>query len=418
MRASWIVSGRRRNDDRRSLMLPAPERSRRTLARGALLFRWVALAWMAILAASENDMFRNAPLAWASIGAAGAWTAWLTVGGRRWSWRVLGFDLALCCWLVVASGLVVPEESVTSRAFFATAYPASAALLWAVARGPIAGFAAGLALSGAILASRLVNGIDLDAFSRRDWQNLGGVWVLYLAAGVAVGIVSRLLVRTAEEAQQATDDLVRERERAARLAERESLARQIHDSVLQALALVHKRGKELAASPSPSPSELALLAEIAADQESALRQLILRDPEEAPAGQRSLREALEASARDIDGVPVSVSAIGPIWVSRGQADEIAAAVREALANVAEHAQASRAIVFAEEEDGVIVVSVRDDGIGFSYDEERLRAEGKAGVLKSMKGRIEEMGGRMLVRAAPGGGTEVEFRAPKLFSGEQ
>ena len=399
-------------------MLPAPERSRRTLARGALLFRWVALAWMAILAASENDTFRNAPLAWASIGAAGAWTAWLTVGGRRWSWRVLGFDLALCCWLVVASGLVVPEGSVTSRAFFATAYPASAALLWAVARGPLAGFAAGLALSGAILASRLVNGIELVALSRRDWQNLGGVWVLYLAAGVAVGIVSRLLVRTAEEAQSATDDLVRERERAARLAERESLARQIHDSVLQALALVHKRGKELAASASPSPNELALLAEIAADQESALRQLILRDPEEAPAGQRSLREALEASARGIDGVPVSVSAIGPIWVARGQADEIAAAVREALANVAEHAQASRAVVFAEEEDGVIVVSVRDDGIGFSYDEERLRAEGKAGVLKSMKGRIEEMGGRMLVRAAPGGGTEVEFRAPKLSLGER
>jgi signal transduction histidine kinase len=287
-----------------------------------------------------------------------------------------------------------------------------------VARGPLAGFAAGIALSGAILASRLVNGIELDALSRRDWQNLGGVWVLYLAAGVAVGIVSRLLVRTAEEAQSATDDLVRERERAARLAERESLARQIHDSVLQALALVHKRGKELAASASPSPNELALLAEIAADQESALRQLILRDPEDAPAGQRSLREALEASARDIDGVPVSVSAIGPIWVARGQADEIAAAVREALANVAEHAQASRAVVFAEEEDGVIVVSVRDDGIGFSYDEDRLRAEGKAGVLKSMKGRIEEMGGRMLVRAAPGGGTEVEFRAPKLSLGER
>lgn len=398
-------------------MLSAPERSRRTLARGALLFRWVALAWMAILATSETDTFRNAPLAWASIGAAGAWTAWLTVGGRRWSRRVLGFDLVLCCWLVVASGLVVPEGTVTSRAFFAAAYPASAALLWAVARGPLAGFAAGLALSGAILASRVVNGIELDGLSRRDWQNLGGVWVLYLAAGVAVGIVSRLLVRTAEEAQQATDDLVRERERAARLAERESLARQIHDSVLQALALVHKRGKELAASPSPSPSELALLAEIAADQESALRQLILRDPEEAPAGQRSLREALEASARGVDDVPVSVSAIGPIWLARGQADEFAAAVREALANVAEHAQASRAVVFAEEEEGVIVVSVRDDGIGFSYDEERLRAEGKAGVLKSMKGRIEEMGGRMLVRAAPGGGTEVEFRAPKLSSGE-
>ncbi|MFY9586848.1 MAG: ATP-binding protein, partial [Actinomycetota bacterium] len=95
------------------------------------------------------------------------------------------------------------------------------------------------------------------------------------------------------------------------------------------------------------------------------------------------------------------------------ADELAAAVREALANVAEHAHASRAVVFADEEDGAVVVSVRDDGIGFSYDEARLRAEGKAGVLKSMKGRVEEFGGRMLVRAAPGGGTEIEFRTPKI-----
>ena len=102
--------------------MPAEERSRRSLARGALLFRWVALGWMAVLAASQSDGLRNAPLAWASVGAAGAWTAWLTVSGRKWSWRVLGFDLVLCCWLVVASGFVVPEGAVGTRAFFATYY--------------------------------------------------------------------------------------------------------------------------------------------------------------------------------------------------------------------------------------------------------------------------------------------------------
>ena len=125
-----------------------------------------------------------------------------------------------------------------------------------------------------------------------------------------------------------------------------------------------------------------------------------------------MREALEAVSRNVDGVPVTVSAVGPIWLARGQADEVAAAVKEALANVAEHAHASRAVVFAEEENGQVVVSIRDDGVGFSYDEAALRSQGKAGVLKSMKGRIEEMGGTMEVRAAPGGGTEVTFRAPK------
>jgi signal transduction histidine kinase len=399
-------------------MLPAPERSRRTLARGALLFRWIAFIWMVVLTSYNTDRYRHDALAWASLGAAGAWTMWLAISGRRWSWRVLGFDLALCCWLIVVSGLVVPEGSIGARAFFATAYPASAALLWGVARGPVAGLGAGAALSVALLGSRFANGLALSDLSRNDWQSLGGSFVLYLAAGGAVGSVSRLLVRTAEEAQRATDELVRERERAARLAERESLARQIHDSVLQALALVHKRGAELGASPAPPPAEVARLAELAGEQEEALRSLILREPEDAPAGQRSLREAIEEAARNAEGVPVTVSAVGPIWVARRQADEIAAAVREALANVAEHARAARAVVFADEEDGEVIVSVRDDGVGFSYDEARLRADGKAGLLKSMKGRIEEMGGEMKVRSPAGGGTEIEFRAPKVLSDQR
>jgi signal transduction histidine kinase len=230
--------------------------------------------------------------------------------------------------------------------------------------------------------------------------------------------VSRLLQRTAEQARRATDDLVRERERGARLAERESLARQIHDSVLQALALVHKRGQELASSPSPSPADVASLADLAGKQEEALRGLILREPEEGPAGLRSLREALEKAALHSGGVPVSVSAVGPIWLARRQADEIAAAVKEALANVAEHAQARRATVFADEENGEIVVTVRDDGVGFSYDEARLKADGKAGVLKSMKGRIEDLGGTMSISSPAGGGTEVEFRTAKILDEER
>ena len=393
------------------MTITAPERSRRSLARGALLFRWIALGWMTILAASQSDPIRNAPLAWATIGAAGAWTAWLTIAGKSWPWRVLGFDLALCCWLVVVSGFVVPEHTIATRAFFATAYPASAALLWGVAHGAFAGLAAGIALSAALLGSRVANGIHLPDLTRRDWQSLGGSIVLYLVSGGATGIVSGLLVRTSEEAQKATDALIIEREQAARLRERESLARQIHDSVLQALALVHKRGTELAATNAPPPGEVAKLASLAGEQEAALRSLILREPADAPAGQRSLREALESVSRNVDGVPITVSAVGPIWLPRGQADELAAAVKEALANVAEHARASKATVFAEEEDGAVTISVRDDGVGFSYDEPALRAQGKAGVLKSMKGRIEEMGGSMQIRPAPGGGTEVTFRAP-------
>ena len=95
------------------------------------------------------------------------------------------------------------------------------------------------------------------------------------------------------------------------------------------------------------------------------------------------------------------------------ASEVAAAVRQALENVVQHAQATQVVIFAEPEDGWVTVSVRDNGVGFAYDEDRLEAEGRAGLLRSMKGRIEGLAGRMRVLSAPGLGTEVEFRVPVL-----
>ena len=389
-----------------------PERYRRTLARGILVFRWVWLAWMVALAVSASDEFTIPGLAWASIGAAAAWTAWLTATRHRWTTAALWFDLALCFWLVVASGIVVPDGSVIAgRPFFATGYPLSAPLFWGASRGVRAGLAAGAVLGVAHITTRPLNGVSLDDLSGTDFQNMTGAVLNYVVAGVAIGIVSRVLVRSAEAVAAASARSIQERERAARLAEREKLARQIHDSVLQTLSLVHKQGRELASKGPVAPEEVARLSELAAKQESDLRRLILRDPEDAPTGSASLREALEELAGGIEGVPVTVSSVGPMWMPRGRADELVAAVRQALENVVRHANASRAIVFADHEGQEITVSVRDDGAGFVYDEARLQRDGKAGMLKSMKGRIEELGGRMIVTSAPGNGTEIEFRVP-------
>ena len=389
-----------------------PERYRRTLARGILVFRWVWLAWMVALAVSASDEFTIPGLAWASIGAAAAWTAWLTATRHRWTTAALWFDLALCFWLVIASGIVVPDGSVIAgRPFFATGYPLSAPLFWGASRGVRAGLAAGAALGLAHIATRPLNGVSLDGLSGTNFQNMTGAVLNYIVAGVAIGIVSRVLVRSAEAVAAASTKLIEERERAARLAEREKLARQIHDSVLQTLSFVHKRGRELASKGAVPPEEVARLSDLAAKQETDLRRLILRDPEEAPTGSASLRESLEELAGGIEGVPVTVSSVGPMWMPRARADELVAAVRQALENVVRHADASRAIVFADREGQEITVSVRDDGAGFVYDEAQLQRDGKAGMLKSMKGRVEELGGRMIVTSSPGNGTEIEFRVP-------
>ena len=390
----------------------APERSRRTLTRGVLVFRWVSLGWMSIIALTDGGDFRRLALAWASIGIAGAWTLWLTVPARGWDRTTLWVDLGVCCYLIAVSALVVFEgEVVSGRAFFATGYPVSAALAWAVRYGPRGGLLAGGILSSVLILTRPLNGIALSELGGGAWRDLIGGVVNYLLAGGAVGIVSELLIRSGQALDAATTELVRERERAARLAERESLARQIHDSVLQALALIHKKGRELATRAEIPGQEVLRLSELAEREEQELRGLILREPAEAPAGRISLRSELEALARGFEEVDVSVSSVGPVWTGRSVGDELTAAVRQALANVEKHAEATKATVFVEEDLDRLTLSVRDDGRGFVYDEARLRAEGKGGLLKSMKGRVEDLGGTMTVTSAPGRGTEIEFVIP-------
>jgi signal transduction histidine kinase len=385
------------------------ERGRAILSLGILAFRWVTLAWLVVLALTAGPLRRPA-LAAAAVVVLAAWTAWLTLARPAPTWPLLVADLALAAALNVLAGLVMPERTVGERPFFAAGYPVAAAVSWGAARGVRAGVAAGLALGASLAAGQLANGIDLAAEDAATLLDLAGGTLNFVLAGGAVGLVARLLERSAVQLRQATEETIRARERAARLAERESLARQIHDSVLQALALVHKRGRELAAGGPVPPDQVAGLAEMAGGQERALRALVLRDPDDGPTGAASLRAGLEAAAGQGWGhLEVTVGATGPIWLPAHHVEELVAAVRQALDNVVEHAGASRVALFAEEDGGTVAVTVRDDGRGFIYDEAALAAAGKIGLAKSIKGRIEQLGGHVRVSSRPGAGTEVELR---------
>ena len=386
------------------MIVSEADRARGVLSNALVIFRWAALAWMAALAFAQRDGFRFPSLAWVGIGAAGSWTAWMTVSRRERTIGSLWFELGLAFALVVLSGVVVPRGTIGARTFYATAWPVSAVAAWGVARGTLAGMLSALAIGLGLLLSRSVNGSSLVV------QSLANGTMTYLLAGGAVGLVSRLLERSAAQFQVINEESMRAREREARAAERESMARAIHDSVLQSLAMVHKKGRELSALGSVSGVEVGALAEMAGAQEAELRALILREPEAPPTGQASLRVLLEEVAR-ASATRATVSAVGPIWMGAHAANELAAAARQALDNVAEHAEATRVTVFAEPDGDEVVVSVRDDGHGFTFDPERLRTDGKAGMLKSMKGRVEALGGRMIVESAPGAGTEIEFRVP-------
>lgn len=84
--------------------------------------------------------------------------------------------------------------------------------------------------------------------------------------------------------------------------------------------------------------------------------------------------------------------------------------QEALANVAKHARATRVRVVVENVDSSVRVLVQDDGVGFDPETAARPRPGHLG-LEAMRERIRLVGGRWVIRSAPGAGTTVEFVVP-------
>ena len=382
----------------------------RGLWLGVLTYRWATFAWMVVASIVIRSELRRPGLAFATVLVTLAWNVWfsLTSGWERSVDRRI--DLALSFALLPLSGIVMREGAIEDGVlFFATSYPATSALTMGAGNGVAAGLSAGAVLSVGLALSRATNGLRLAEADAAAWGALVNGAFYYLSAGGAAGVVRRVLLRSAAERSRALAEAGRQRERVARLAEREVLGRQIHDSVLQTLALVGKRGKELVTRESVPGRDLRELVELTAHEERALRALLSEPPPESPESMVSVRAALEATALEMRDPPVTITTVGPSWLPASEMRDVAAAVRQALENVRQHACATRATVYAEALDGELLISVRDDGVGFDFDETRLAREGKLGMLKSMKGRIEGLGGTMQVHSAPGHGTEVEFR---------
>ncbi|TDC78084.1 ATP-binding protein, partial [Actinomadura sp. 7K507] len=223
-----------------------------------------------------------------------------------------------------------------------------------------------------------------------------GIVLLFLA-GLVVGHVVRL-------AREAEARLARAVELESATRERERLARRIHDSVLQVLSMVRRRGGELG-------GEAAELGRLAGEQEAALRSLIGTAPAAPARDGADLRPLLTGHASP--SVTVSTPAT-EVRLPAGAAAEIAAAVEAALGNVRRHCgDGARAWVLLEDGPGGITVSVRDDGPGMPAGRlEEAAADGRLGVAQSIRGRIADLGGEVLITSAEGAGTEIEMTVPR------
>src|SRR5690242_21822158 len=321
-----------------------------------------------------------------------AWTVVTTVAyahPERRTRTLLGADLAVTAGLLLSTFVLQYPQAMRHGVMPVTGiWVAGPVLAWAVSYGRRAGTITALIMSGCDFVLR--HG-DIAVV-------LNGV-VLLLLAGWTIGHVARLAAQVEAERQYAAGV-----EAASR--ERERLARGIHDSVLQVLALVQRRGAE-------AGGEAAELGRLAGEQEAALRSLVGGAPPaaaRAPDGDVDLRAlVLPAQA---ERVTVSVPAQA-VRLDTAAAEELASAVRAALDNVRRHCgELARAWVLVEDEPGLVTVTVRDDGPGIPDGRlTEAAAAGRLGVSQSICGRLRDLGGSAAIRASAEG-TEVELRLPR------
>ncbi|MDI2031313.1 DUF5931 domain-containing protein [Saccharopolyspora sp. TS4A08] len=363
---------------------------RTPLWRGHNVFRVVTFLYAAFWFGMNYSSYARPWLAAICISCMAVWTVFTI---WRYRTRAGRTNLLVATDVVVVNALFLLNEFILTEAHMNTSDP-SVVTVWhstgvtaaAVQWGMKGGVVAGILAAGANLLIRGRIGSDMAMDT-----------LLLVGVGLVIGLNS-------DTARRSTERLARALRAEAATAERERLARSIHDSVLQVLARVRRRGAELG-------GEAAELAELAGEQEIKLRSLIATKPESTEDGETDLAARLQV----LRTARVHVSVPGnPVRLTEQLSADLAAVVREALANVDKHAgEKAQAWVLLEELPDEIVLSVRDDGPGIPDGRlDEAAAEGRMGIAKSIRGRVTALGGMITLDTAPGEGTEWEVRVPR------
>jgi signal transduction histidine kinase len=363
------------------------------LWRAVAVYRIITLCFAAATIISNDSQYAHPARGYVALAAMAGWTA-ITVAAYshpagRQPW-LLATDVLVAALMIISTVWIDTAHRIAHGApTIPVIWAASAILACAVAGGPWAGMAAACPVWIADLIERqtFLSQSTIDGF------------VLLLVAGGVSGYVVRLSL----QAEAAVDRAAR---REAATAERERIARGIHDSVLQVLALVSSRGREIGGGAA----ELGILA---AEQEAALRSLVSGDTAEpdAETGRMDMRSLIAplADARITVSCPATAVMLAP-----AAARALGGAASAAVDNVRKHAgNGARGWVLVEDEGDAIRISVRDEGPGIAPGRlAAAAATGRLGVSQSIIGRIREVGGTATITSRPGEGTEVELRVPQ------
>ena len=315
------------------------------------------------------------------------------------------------------AAMVVAVAALTALAFSsqeAIKYAVFPTLIWAAFRFGPPGATLSIAVTAGVAIGVTANDVGLFFTQMIDHHTLTTQLYLWVAALTTL-FLSGVVCERERSARELAEARRTEGERA--VEQRRRIARDLHDSVSQALfsTVLHTRAAEKAlANEGVDPRgrvgrSLGTIADLTRSVQGEIRSLIFELRREQVHDGLVAALARHAEGSDsADGLSIDVRGPrGPLTVSEQVETQLFAIGREALANVQRHAGASAAHVRIASRQGQVVLEVRDNGRGFDPD---AGHPGHFG-LESMRSRAAEIGGRVTIASAPGSGTVVRVRVP-------
>jgi signal transduction histidine kinase len=364
------------------------------LWRAAQVFRGLSCLYALGFQIAVNSELARPGMAWvlcaALLGVSALYAvAYLRGFGRRPVWVIAELVVVVALmWSnrIVASTQWASDNQTWPTTLWATNPTISAALEF----GPAGGMVTGLVVMATNFAVKNYFTLNLSH---------NATLIIEIALGLAIGMAAQTARRAHEELQQAIRLSVA-------VEERERLSRHVHDGVIQVLALVTKRGREIGGAA-------AELANLAGQQERALRRLVASTDFSLDTDTHTVDLRALLTRRQDDQISISLPGT-PVELEQRVADELDAAIANALDNTRTHAGPhARAFVLLEDLGDTVTVSVRDDGIGIKAGRlEEAAQQGHVGISKSIVGRLESLGGTARLNTDVGEGTEWELTVPR------
>jgi signal transduction histidine kinase len=319
--------------------------------------------------------------------------------------------------LLIASVSTLAIVAVSAKA--PLTYLIFPALIWAAFRfGP-----PGVTLSTVIFAGITI-GItadELGVFFKQPINDRTLSTQLYiLVAALTALFLSAVVSERERSAGELAEAKRRESERA--LEDRRRIARDLHDSVSQALfsSVLHTRAAQKALDdeegelPERLRQMLRVIGELTRRAQSEMRRFIFEwGPEGIGDGLVAALSRYVSSSGQGSGVLVTVQGpSGPLPLTRTTETQLYGIGREALANVVKHSGAIAARIRVEADARRVTVVIEDDGCGF---DPAATLAGQHFGLDSMRGRAEEIAGALSITSAVGRGTVVRVEVPVELS---